>query len=71
MAEQNGNAIASVSTGCRGVELRLARKVDFDRGRVWVIPKENSKTRKRFVRGLSELSVECLAELFEVIEAIL
>lgn len=32
-------------TGCRGVELRLARKVDFDlEGRVWVIPKENSKT---------------------------
>ncbi|EBN8055557.1 DUF4102 domain-containing protein [Salmonella enterica] len=54
-------------TGCRGVELRLARKVDFDlEGRVWVIPKENSKTRKRFVRGLSELSVECLKQVFEV-----
>lgn len=54
-------------TGCRGVELRLARKQDFDLvQREWVIPKENSKTRKRFVRGISKLASEYLQKVFDV-----
>ncbi|WP_268959221.1 tyrosine-type recombinase/integrase [Plesiomonas shigelloides] len=54
-------------TGCRGVELRLARKEDFNlQERIWVIPKENSKTRKRFVRGLSRLSVSYLQQVFDL-----
>lgn len=54
-------------TGCRGVELRLARKQDFNlEQREWVIPKENSKTRKRFVRGISNLAAEYLKKVFDV-----
>lgn len=54
-------------TGCRGVELRLAKKEDFDlAAREWVIPKENSKTRKRFVRGISRLAADYLQRVFDV-----
>lgn len=54
-------------TGCRGVELRLAKKTDFNlKAREWVIPKENSKTRKRFVRGISHLAAEYLKQVFDL-----
>lgn len=68
MAWQNQMLMRLVMlTGCRGVELRLAKKSDFNlEGREWVIPKENSKTRKRFVRGISSLAAEYLRQVFEV-----
>lgn len=54
-------------TGCRGVELRLAKKTDFKlKTREWVIPKENSKTRKRFVRGISHMAAEYLRQVFDL-----
>lgn len=54
-------------TGCRGVELRLAKKSDFDlEGRVWRVPDENSKTREPFERGLSAAAVKILNEAFEL-----
>lgn len=54
-------------TGCRGVELRLAKKADFDlEGRVWRVPDENSKTREPFERGLSAKAVELLKEAFDL-----
>ncbi|HEE0040048.1 TPA: site-specific integrase [Citrobacter freundii] len=68
MSWQNKMLIRLVAlTGCRGVELRLARKGDFDlKAREWVIPKENSKTRKRFVRGISHLAADYLQKVFDV-----
>ncbi len=52
-------------TGCRGVELRLAKKSDFDLDRrIWTIRKEISKTRRGFVRGLSNDTVELLRKAF-------
>lgn len=52
-------------TGCRGVEIRLAKKAEFDlEGRVWRVPDENSKTREPFERGLSVKAVELLKEAF-------
>lgn len=68
MSWQNQMLIRLVMlTGCRGVELRLAKKEDFNlEGRVWVIPKENSKTRKRFVRGISTLAAAYLKQVFEI-----
>lgn len=52
-------------TGCRGVEMRLAKKGDFDlEARVWRVPDENSKTRDPFERGLSAKAVELLKEAF-------
>ncbi|MBJ9570600.1 tyrosine-type recombinase/integrase [Citrobacter braakii] len=68
MSWQNKMLIRLVAlTGCRGVELRLARKGDFDlKAREWVIPKENSKTRKRFVRGISQLAADYLQKVFDV-----
>ncbi|WP_333892409.1 site-specific integrase [Atlantibacter subterraneus] len=68
MAWQNQLMIKLIFlTGCRGVELRLARKVDFNlKERYWVIPKENSKTRKRFVRGISRLAAEYLEQIFNL-----
>ncbi len=54
-------------TGCRGVELRLAKKQDFDLdGRVWRVPDEHSKTREPFERGLSVAAVQLLKEVFEL-----
>lgn len=54
-------------TGCRGVEMRLAKKRDFDLdGRVWRVPDEHSKTREPFERGLSSAAVELLKEVFEL-----
>lgn len=68
MAWQNQLMIKLIFlTGCRGVELRLARKADFNlKERYWVIPKENSKTRKRFVRGISRLAAEYLEQIFNL-----
>lgn len=68
MSWQNKMLIRIVAlTGCRGVELRLAKKGDFDlKGREWVIPKENSKTRKRFVRGISNLAADYLQQVFDI-----
>ncbi|KZR04307.1 integrase [Klebsiella aerogenes] len=54
-------------TGCRGVEMRLAKKRDFDLdGRVWRVPDEHSKTREPFERGLSSAAVELLKEVFDL-----
>lgn len=54
-------------TGCRGVELRLAQKQDFDlEGRVWRVPDEHSKTREPFERGLSVRAAEILQEVFDL-----
>lgn len=54
-------------TGCRGVELRLAKKRDFNlAARVWRVPDESSKTREPFERGLSLKSVELLQEAFDL-----
>lgn len=54
-------------TGCRGVELRLAKKSDFDlEEKVWRVPDENSKTREPFERGLSAAAVKILNEAFEL-----
>ena len=56
-------------TGCRGVELRLAKKADFDLdARVWRVPDEHSKTREPFERGLSMKAVEILREVFSLYE---
>ncbi len=56
-------------TGCRGVELRLAKKADFDLDeRVWRVPDEHSKTREPFERGLSLKAVEILREAFALYE---
>ncbi|MFS7190998.1 tyrosine-type recombinase/integrase [Serratia proteamaculans] len=50
-------------TGCRGVELRKAKKGEFDvKNRTWRVPAENSKTRQPFVRGLSENAVKLIKE---------
>ncbi|WP_272689650.1 site-specific integrase, partial [Providencia sp. PROV033] len=54
-------------TGCRGVELRMAKKSDFDLdNQVWHVPAEISKTREAFNRGLSNKSVSLLKEAFEI-----
>ena len=54
-------------TGCRGVELRLAKKSDFDlNARVWRVPDESSKTREPFERGLSVRATELLQEMFNL-----
>ncbi|EUD12111.1 site-specific integrase [Providencia alcalifaciens] len=54
-------------TGCRGVELRMAKKSDFDLdNQVWHVPAEISKTREPFNRGLSNKSVSLLKEAFEI-----
>ncbi|EOC1313608.1 site-specific integrase [Cronobacter turicensis] len=54
-------------TGCRGVELRLATKSEFDlHKKEWRVPKEHSKTRKAFVRGLSSLAAEYLQQVFDI-----
>lgn len=68
MAWQNQMLMRIVMlTGCRGVELRLAKKADFNlEERVWVVPKENSKTRKRFVRGISSTAAKYLQEVFDI-----
>ncbi|AOF02216.1 integrase [Serratia surfactantfaciens] len=54
-------------TGCRGVELRKARKGEFDlKNRTWRVPAEHSKTRQPFVRGLSEDAVKLIEEAMEL-----
>ncbi len=50
-------------TGCRGVELRKAKKGEFDvKNRTWRVPAENSKTRQPFVRGLSVDAAKLIEE---------
>ncbi|WP_083704337.1 tyrosine-type recombinase/integrase [Serratia oryzae] len=50
-------------TGARGVELRKAKKGEFDlKNRTWRVPAENSKTRQPFERGLSRDAVALLEE---------
>ncbi|HEI9922973.1 tyrosine-type recombinase/integrase [Serratia marcescens] len=50
-------------TGCRGVELRKAKKGEFDvKNRTWRVPAENSKTRQPFVRGLSGDAAKLIEE---------
>lgn len=50
-------------TGCRGVELRKAKKGEFDvKNRTWRVPAENSKTRLPFVRGLSGDAAKLIEE---------
>lgn len=54
-------------TGCRGIELRMAKKQDFDLDRkTWAIREELSKTRRRFVRGISDAAVTMLREAFDI-----
>ena len=54
-------------TGCRGVELRLAQKHEFDLdNRVWSVPDQNSKTREGFSRGISDEAVVLLKQAFEL-----
>ncbi|WP_312740512.1 site-specific integrase [Cedecea neteri] len=54
-------------TGCRGVELRLATKKEFNLdGRVWRVPAEHSKTREPFERGLSAKAASLIKEAFEI-----
>lgn len=68
MARQNKIFMKLVMlTGCRGVELRLALKSDFDFERkVWSVREESSKTRVAFKRGLSALSITLLREAFDM-----
>jgi integrase len=50
-------------TGARGVELRKAKKGEFDlKNRTWRVPAENSKTRQPFERGLSKDAALLLEE---------
>lgn len=54
-------------TGCRGIELRLAVKDDFDfENKIWSVREESSKTRVAFKRGLSALSITLLQEAFDI-----
>jgi len=52
-------------TACRGVEMRLAKKNEFDlEGKVWYVPESSSKTREPFERGLSDEAVRLLKQAF-------
>ncbi|MBW0059752.1 tyrosine-type recombinase/integrase [Escherichia coli] len=52
-------------TGCRTVELRLAKREHFDLdNRVWTVPAELSKNKKEFKRGISTLSADLLKVMF-------
>ncbi|MGL5451405.1 MAG: tyrosine-type recombinase/integrase [Aeromonas sp.] len=52
-------------TGCRGVELRIAKKSDFDLDRgVWRVSDDDSKTGMGFARGLSKQACMLLADAF-------
>ncbi|HHZ7075557.1 TPA: tyrosine-type recombinase/integrase [Morganella morganii] len=54
-------------TGCRGVELRLARKSEFDlENKIWAVPDQNSKTREGFSRGLSDEAISLLTQAFDL-----
>lgn len=54
-------------TGCRGAELRLAKKSEFDlKNNIWTVPDQNSKTRDGFSRGLSDEAVALLNEAFSL-----
>ncbi|WP_258019083.1 tyrosine-type recombinase/integrase [Yersinia kristensenii] len=54
-------------TACRGVELRKAKKTEFDlKNRVWMVVAENSKTREPFARGLSKEATKLLEEAFSL-----
>ncbi|MFL9625697.1 tyrosine-type recombinase/integrase [Aeromonas veronii] len=52
-------------TGCRGVEIRIAKKADFDLAKgMWRVSDDDSKTGIGFVRGLSQQTCDLLAEAF-------
>lgn len=52
-------------TACRGVEMRLARKKEFDLDeKIWCVPESSSKTREPFERGLSNEAVQLLKKAF-------
>ncbi|MGL5292776.1 MAG: tyrosine-type recombinase/integrase, partial [Aeromonas sp.] len=52
-------------TGCRGVELRIAKKADFDLDRgVWRVSDDDSKTGVGFARGLSKQACTLLVDAF-------
>lgn len=54
-------------TACRDVELRKAKKSEFDlKNRTWMVVAENSKTREPFARGLSKEAVKLLEEAFSL-----
>lgn len=58
-------------TGCCGVELRMAKKSEFDLAdRVWRVPDENSKTRDPFERGLSVKAAEIFFTLYSDFEQV-
>ncbi|MGX5834742.1 tyrosine-type recombinase/integrase [Aeromonas piscicola] len=52
-------------TGCRGVEIRIAKKADFDlvKGH-WRVSDDDSKTGIGFLRGLSQQACELFSEAF-------
>ncbi|NIY91161.1 tyrosine-type recombinase/integrase [Vibrio diazotrophicus] len=55
--------------GCRGVELRLAKKTDFDFEKlIWTVPEEHNKIRHKgggeIRRAIPELAVSILREQF-------
>lgn len=52
-------------TGCRGVEIRIAKKADFDLAKgLWRVSDDDSKTGIGFVRGLSQQACDLLADAF-------
>lgn len=52
-------------TGCRGVEIRIAKKADFDLARgMWRVSDDDSKTGIGFVRGLSQQARDLLRQAF-------
>lgn len=52
-------------TGCRGVEIRIAKKADFDLAKgLWRVSDDDSKTGIGFVRGLSQQACDLLAKAF-------
>lgn len=66
IAEQNKLMLKLLLlTACRGVEMRLAKKNEFDlEGKVWYVPESSSKTREPFERGLSDEAVRLLKQAF-------
>ncbi len=53
-------------TGCRSIELRLAKRDHFDfKNMIWTIPVENSKTNKVIIRPIPDFLVEPIKFLME------
>lgn len=68
MSWQNKIFIRIVAlTGCRGVELRLAKKTDFDlKSRGMDYTERELKNAWRFVRGISKLAADYLQQVFDL-----